>query len=57
MLKRNEPEINGLGWWTISGEALMEIANRCYNGEHPSVVYAEFYANSEIERPNDAKDS
>lgn len=40
-----------LGWWTISGESFLEALRRCANGEDPDVVYAEFYANSTIERP------
>jgi hypothetical protein len=38
-----------LGWWTMSGEALMEMMRRCYNGEDPDLVYAEEYANAEHE--------
>lgn len=38
-----------LGWWTISGEALMEMLRLVERGEHPLDVYAEYYANSEIE--------
>lgn len=38
-----------LGWWTISGESLMEMLHRCVAGEDPDIVYAEMYANSEHE--------
>ena len=41
--------IDNLGWWSISGEAIMDMLNRAYNGELPSNIYAEYYANSEIE--------
>lgn len=40
-----------LGWWTISGEALLDLARRAHAGEDPDLLYAEFYANSQIERP------
>lgn len=38
-----------LGWWSISGEALMDMLRRVEDGENPSLVYAEQYANSEHE--------
>ena len=37
----------GLGWWTISGEALLEMLHRVAEGENPDLVYAEEYVNSE----------
>jgi len=40
-----------LGWWTISGEALLESLRRCHRGEDPDLVYAELYANSDVDRP------
>jgi hypothetical protein len=40
-----------LGWWAISGGAFMSALRRAHGGEDPSVIYAEHYANSEIERP------
>ncbi len=43
--------MNGLGWWSISGEALLELLRRVAAGENPDLVYAEAYANCEIERP------
>lgn len=39
-----------LGWWAISGEALLEMLRRVSNGEDPDMVYAEEYANSQVER-------
>ena len=42
-----------LGWWSISGEALLEMLRRCYAGEDPDLVYLEEYANSEHERQED----
>jgi hypothetical protein len=29
------------GWWTISGDALMDMLHRVANGEDPSHVYAD----------------
>jgi len=40
-----------LGWWTISGVAILEALRRVDNGEDPDMVYAELYANSQIENP------
>lgn len=37
-----------MGWWTISGEDFMEAMKRTHAGEDPDLVYAEYYANSEI---------
>ena len=36
-----------LGWWSVSGEVLMEMLQRCAAGESPGIVYAEMYANSD----------
>lgn len=38
-----------LGWWAISGEALMEMLRRVAAGEDPDLIYAEEYANSQHE--------
>jgi hypothetical protein len=38
-----------LGWWCISGEALLDMLRRVQAGEDPDLVYAEEYVNSEIE--------
>lgn len=42
-----------LGWWTISGEALLDLLRRAHLGEDPDLMYAEEYANSEITRHDD----
>lgn len=42
-----------LGWWTISGEALLAMLRRCASGEDPDLVYAEEYANASHEHPQD----
>jgi hypothetical protein len=36
-----------LGWWTISGEALLDLLRRCHDGEDPDLVFAEAWANCE----------
>ena len=38
-----------MGWWVISGEALIAMLRRAHNGEDPDLLYAEEYANSEHE--------
>ena len=38
-----------LGWWAISGEAILEALRAVASGDDPDVIYAELYANSEIE--------
>lgn len=49
--------MNDLGWWTISGEELQAALRRAHEGEHPDLVYAELYANSDIERPAEEDES
>ena len=44
---------NALGWWCISGEALVALLRRAAAGEDPDLLYAEAYANSRIERPGE----
>lgn len=39
-----------LGWWAISGEAFLTALRRAYAGEDPDLIYAEQYANSDVER-------
>jgi hypothetical protein len=41
------------GWWVISGEFLIELLRRAQAGEDPDLLYAEAYANSEIEEPTE----
>jgi hypothetical protein len=38
-------------WWTISGDALLELLRRAHDGEDPDLVYAEEYANAGHDRP------
>ncbi len=45
----------GLGWWTISGEALLEALKAVAEGDDPDVVYAELYANSERKEAPDGQ--
>ncbi len=42
-------KLRNLGWWTISGEALLEALEAVADGGNPDIVYAELYANSERE--------
>lgn len=42
-----------LGWWAISGEAFLDALKRAAAGEDPDLIYAEHYANSDIERADD----
>lgn len=36
-------------WWSIDGEFLMEMLHRANAGEDPDMLYAEAYANSDVE--------
>jgi len=36
-----------LGWWSISGVAILEALYRVADGDHPEVVYLEMYSNSD----------
>ena len=42
---------DALGWWTISGVALLEALRKAHAGNDPDLVYAELYANSDHEYP------
>lgn len=42
--------MSDLGWWTISGETLLDALRAVADGEDPDMVYAELYANSDVER-------
>jgi hypothetical protein len=35
-----------LGWWTLSGEDLLDLLRRAHGGEHPDVIFAEEAANA-----------
>lgn len=39
-----------MGWWNMSGEHLLDMLYRVYDGENPDMVYTEEYAN----KPSDA---
>lgn len=41
-----------LGWWAISGRALIDALRRAHAGESPDVLYAELYANTDAEPSN-----
>jgi hypothetical protein len=38
-----------LGWWSISGEALLNALRQVAAGDDPDVVYMELLANSKTE--------
>lgn len=40
--------MNDLGWWVIHAEEIMEMLNKVAEGDTPDIVFAEMYANSEI---------
>ena len=42
-----------LGWWCIAGEQLLDLLRRSHGGENPDLLYAEAYANSDHETPED----
>ena len=41
--------MSDLGWWVISGNALLSALHRVTAGEDPDLVYAEMYANTDRE--------
>lgn len=38
-----------LGWWTISGEELLNMLHEVAQGANPDIIYAEHYANAQRE--------
>ena len=42
-------QIRGLGWWVLSGDDLLAMLREVAEGHDPDLVYAEHYANAEIE--------
>ncbi len=52
-----DSELKGLGWWTISGEALLEALKAVAEGDDPDVVYAELCQFGEVGKaPDDLLD-
>lgn len=41
--------MNDLGWWLIHGDNLLSALYAVAEGEDPDWVYAELYANAEID--------
>ncbi len=41
--------MKSLGYWVISGEDFMAAMKRAATGEDPDLLYAEYYANSDVE--------
>lgn len=42
-----------LGWWIIHGDEIMEALRQVAQGENPDIVYAELYANADIQKGDD----
>lgn len=42
--------MSDLGWWAISGDAILNALRRAHDGEDPDILYAELYANTEADR-------
>lgn len=40
---------NDLGWWIIHGSNLLTALHMVAQGDDPDLVYAELYANAEID--------
>lgn len=40
---------NDLGWWIIHGNNLLTALHMVAQGDDPDLVYAEMYANAEID--------
>jgi hypothetical protein len=38
-----------LGWWVIHGSTILDALRRACAGEDPDLLYAELYANCEVE--------
>lgn len=49
---------NDLGWWFIHGDNFLAALHAVAEGEDPDLIYAELYANAEIEdhRENNAEE-
>lgn len=44
-----------LGWWVISGEALLDLLRRAHSGENPDELVVEAYANASHEHPGEER--
>lgn len=40
-------------WWAISGDELLAALRRAAAGEDPDILYAELYASSGVEGPEE----
>lgn len=43
--------MDDLGWWVVHGQVLLDALRRAKEGEDPDMLYAELYANSVHEKP------
>ena len=50
-IELDNPEM--MGWWVVNGAVLLDALRQCYRGENPDMIYAELYANSKVERPDE----
>jgi hypothetical protein len=41
--------VSDLGWVTMGGDAFLGFMRRAAEGENADLLYAEFYANSDVE--------
>lgn len=41
---------SALNWWVISGDDLLAALKRAHSGKDPDLLYAELYANSDVEQ-------
>lgn len=49
-------DVKPLGWWVISGEDLLSLLRRAHEGQNPDLLYAEQYANSEVDHIEPGED-
>ena len=41
------------GWWVIEGDEILAMLRRVEAGENPDLVFAEAYANADVESCDD----
>lgn len=52
-MDNEEEETDPMGYWVIGGSELLRLLRLVEAGESPELVYAEAYANSQIEQSGD----
>lgn len=48
-----EEVADGLGWWAIPGENLLDMLRRAHSGENPDLIYTEEWVNATREGADD----